>query len=57
MLLPSEQVLSVFRVVLTWRETGAHAATLERGALFTLDDGLIVEQRIFASPEAARVGL
>jgi len=34
-LLPDERVLSVVRAILTWRETGEHAATIERGLLFS----------------------
>ena len=53
-LLPDGRVLSVVRTILTWRETGEHAATIERGLLFTLENELIVEHRMFPSPEAAR---
>jgi hypothetical protein len=54
LLRPDRRVLAVSHMILTWRETREHAATIERGVLFTLEDGLIVEQRVFPNPGEAR---
>lgn len=52
-LLAGGRVFVVARTILTWRETAEHAATIDRGALFVLEDGLITEHRILRTRQDA----
>jgi len=55
--LPDGRCFSTTREIMRWRETGDVAATIDRGAIWRLDRGKIVEIRIFESPQAARAAV
>ena len=48
---------STTREIMRWRETGEVAATIERAAVWTLDEDKIVAIRVFSSSEAARAAI
>ena len=55
--LPGGRCLSTSRETLRWRESGDVAAIIERGLLWTLEEGRIVEIRVFPSVGAARAAV
>ena len=55
--LPDGRCLSTTRETLRWRESGELAAIVERGVLWKLEEGRIVEIRVFPSLAAARAAV
>ncbi len=55
--LPDGRYFSTTRETMRWRESGEIAATVERGAVWRLDDGRIIEIRVFPSVAEARVAI